>query len=91
MCGIKKIIKTTKTPIVREAKMQRRGLDYDHIRFNTDVVFEVAKKLELPLDETFERMKQYDGLTSFSASYRNRHVVGAKDAARGISTKMIGA
>ena len=89
MCGIKKIIQTKKGSLVRDAKVQRRGLNFDHIRFNTDVVFEVAKKLELPLDEAFERMKQYDGLISLSRSYRHRRVVGAKDAARGISSGII--
>ena len=47
MCKIEKVLETKvqKIPI---GEAQKKGLSYDHIRYNTDLVFAIAKKLEIP-------------------------------------------
>ena len=77
MCKIEKVLETKvqKIPI---GEAQKKGLSYDHIRFNTDLVFAIAKKLEIPIDDAIMRIKQTDNLKTFNNAYSKRNRIRKK-------------
>lgn len=77
MCKIEKVLETKvqKIPI---GETQKKGLSYDHIRFNTDLVFSIAKKLEIPIDDAIMRIKQTDNLKTFNNAYSKRNRIRKK-------------
>ena len=77
MCKIEKVLETKvqKIPI---GEVQKKGLSYDHIRYNTDLVFSIAKKLEIPIDDAIMRIKHTDNLKTFNNAYSKRNRIRKK-------------
>lgn len=71
MCKFEDIIKTTPRKIIVEEK-QKKGISMNRIEFNTNIVFDLAKRLELPLDQTLLLLKGKSA-SYLSSAYRKRN------------------
>jgi len=63
----------------------KQGMSVERIRFNTDVMFALAKRLELPLDRTTELMRRCGGFRRLHRSYTRRGEVSANEIAKELS------
>ena len=75
MCKLDDILKTeVRRPMVGEPA--DKGMSIERVKFNTDVMFAVAKKLELPLDKTADLMRKTGQFNSLRRAYSQRHRLG---------------
>ena len=71
MCKLEDILKTEQKrfPIPNRS---RRGLSYDHIEYNTDLLFMFSKKIGKPLDQALELVRSGRGKIVVDGAYRRR-------------------
>mgnify|MGYP006872991968 CR=1 FL=1 len=72
MCKLDDILKTEirKHSIGEPAE---KGISFERVEFNTDVIFAVAKKMELPLDKTADLMRRKGQFDALRRAYSQRH------------------
>lgn len=90
MCKIEKILKTQRTSIPIGAQLGTKPMSMNQIRYNTDVIFSVAKKLEIPLDEAIDRMKRNGGMKTLNNAYRKRNQVSHSSVVKNITSEISG-
>lgn len=91
MCRIEKILKTQKTVLPHMIKQEEgKTMSVNQIRYNTDMVFSVAKNLEIPLDVAIDRMKKNGGMKTLNNSYRKRNRVSHSAIVKEISSEIEG-
>lgn len=72
MCKLDDILKTeTCRPNI--VKTADKGISVERVKFNTDVMFAVAKGLGLPLDKTAELMRSKGQFSTLRRAYSQRH------------------
>ena len=74
MCKIERVLET-KLQKIPLGEVQKKGLSFDHIKYNTDIVFSLAKKLEIPIDDAIIRIKQKKNLKTFNNAYSKRNKI----------------
>jgi hypothetical protein len=84
MCTLNDILRT-EVRSYDAAPTAKQGMSKERIRFNTDVMFALAKRLELPLDSTAELMRRHDGFSRLYRSFIRRHEASASDIAKELS------
>lgn len=77
MCKFEDIIKTTPKKIIVEEK-QKKGISMNRIEFNTNIVFGLAKILELPLDKTLSLIRDKNN-SLLASAYRKRNEMKEQD------------
>lgn len=90
MCKLDDILKTEQKSVQRPVQT-RRGLSYDHIEYNTNVMFAVAKRLEMPLDKTVDAMRQKGLFKRLDRAYRNRTREKLSSVVKELSSEIVGA
>ena len=91
MCRIEKIIRTQQTTLPPVSKQEGgRPMSVNQIRYNTDMVFSVAKNLEIPLDVAIDRMKRNGSMRTLNNSYRKRNRVSHSAIVKEISSEIEG-
>ena len=63
-------------------------MSMERIRFNTDVMFSLAKRLEMPLDATTELLRSHNGFRRLHRSYGRRHKDSVSDIAKELSLSL---
>ena len=72
MCNLDDILKTEiRKPTV--GAPADKGMSVERLEFNTDVMFAVAKKMELPLDKTAALMRNKGLFSVLHRAYTQRH------------------
>ena len=72
MCKLDDILKTEiRKPTVGEPA--DKGMSVERVKFNTDVMFAVAKKMELPLDKTADLMRRKGQFNALRQAYSQRY------------------
>lgn len=66
----------------------KHGMAMERIRFNTDVMFALAKRLEMPLDSTAELMRKGDGFRRLHRSFSRRHETSVSEIAKELSISL---
>ena len=87
MCKIDKILKTTIRDYNQGEAVGKR-MTKQRIRYNTDVVFAVAKRMELPLDKTAEMMVEKDMFKRLKRFYTRRDSVSVATVGKEISLSL---
>lgn len=68
-----------------------RGMTMERIRFNTDVMFYVAKLLKMPLDRTADLMRNNGAFSLLNKAFGNRHKSTTRDIANLITKSLVNA
>lgn len=84
MCKIDRILSTEVRDFNQGAPAGRK-MTRKRIRYNTDVVFAVAKQIEMPLDKTVDLMLAKDELKRVYKSFSQRDTVSVDSVAKQIS------
>ena len=87
MCKLNDILNTE----VRSYDVEpsaRTGMSQERIRFYTDVMFALAKLLEMPLDNIIDLMRHHDGFRRLNRSYVRRHKSSAYKIAKELSLSL---
>lgn len=84
MCKLNDILNTEVRSYDGEPSA-KQGMSVERIRFNTDVMFALAKRLEMPLDRTMELMRTHDGFRRLYRSFSRRHEASANEIAKELS------
>lgn len=84
MYKIEKILSTEVRDYNQGAPASRK-MTKQRIRYNTDVVFAVAKQMDAPLDKTADLMLAKDVFKRVYKSYSQRDVVSVNSVAKQIS------
>ena len=72
MCKLDDILKTEiRKPTVGE--LSDKGMSVERLEFNTNVMFAVAKEMELPLDKTADLMRRKGQFSALRRAYSQRH------------------
>lgn len=87
MCKLNDVLKTKVYSYDAEPSA-RSGMSQERIRFNTDVMFALAKRLQKPLDSTTNLMRQRDGFRRLHRSYGRRHEVSVNKIAKELSISL---
>jgi len=87
MCSLNDILKTD-IRTYNDAPTAKQGISAERIRFNTDVMFSVAKRMELPLDKTADLMRQKGAFGILNKAYSRRKRCSVSDIAREISQSL---
>ena len=87
MCKLDVILKTNVSNYAGKPTA-KRGMTMDRIRFNTDVMFALARRLELPLDCTTELMRRSGGFKRLYNSYMHRHDMTTSEIAKELSRSL---
>ena len=66
----------------------KHGMTKERIRFNTDVMFSVAKQMKMPLDKTAELMQEKNAFKQLANSYSQRHNTSDNKIAKEISVTL---
>ena len=77
MCKLDDIL-NTEIKTYESLPTAQRGIGTDRVRFNTDVMFSVAKSLEMPLDKTAELMRRKNMFKRLGKAYVRRNAVSMK-------------
>ena len=78
MCKLDEILNTEQKPFL-VPKQGKRGMSYDHIEYNTDLLFMFAKKIEKPLDEALGLLQDGKGKSLADSAYRRRALRSQKE------------
>ena len=89
MCKLDDILKTEVRSIDAQPSA-RHGMSAECIRFNTDVMFAVAKHLEMPLDKTADAMRQKGLFKRLDRAYRYRTREKLSSVVKELSSDIIG-
>lgn len=91
MCKIEKVLRT-KRAVIPALQPQKGGkpMSVNQIRYNTDMVFSIAKKLEIPLDEAVDKMTRNGGMRTLNNSYRKKNRVSRSSIVKEISSGIEG-
>ena len=73
MCKLEDILKTEQKSFLTP-KQSSHGLSYDHIEYNTDLLFMFSKKIGKPLDQTLELVRNGRGKSVVDGAYRRRRI-----------------
>lgn len=73
MCKLDDILQTEQRTFQRPVQT-RRGLSYDHIEYNTDLLFMFSKKIGKPLDQALDLMRSRRGRRVVNGAYSKRAV-----------------
>lgn len=84
MCKLNDIL-NTEIRSYDVAPSATNGMSMERVRFNTDVMFSLAKRLEMPLDATADLLRRHNGFHRLQRSYGRRHAVSASDIAKELS------
>ena len=84
MCKLNHIL-NTEVRIYDVVPSATNGMSMERIRFNTDVMFNLAKRLEMPLDATTDLLRSHNGFRRLHRSFGLRHKVSASDIAKELS------
>ena len=87
MCKLNDIL-NTEVRSYDVAPTASSGMSQERIRFNTDVMFALAKRLELPLDRTTELMRRHGGFRRLYNSFAHRHVTSPYNRAKELSISL---
>lgn len=87
MCKLNDILNTEVRSYDGEPSA-KQGMSVERIRFNTDVMFALAKRLEMPLDRATELMRRRDGFRHLHRSFARRHEVSAYEIAKELSLSL---
>lgn len=87
MCKLNVILDTEERRY-NEAPSAKNGMTQEHIRFNTDVMFYVAKRMEMPLDRTADLMRRCGSFRELQRAYSRRHSMSAQAVANEISSEL---
>lgn len=85
MCKLNDIL-NTEVRIYDGGPSATNGISMERVRFNTDVMFSLAKRLEMPLDATADLLRRHDGFRRLHRSYGRRHEASASDIAKELSS-----
>lgn len=89
MCRIEKILRTQQTTLPPISKQEEgKSMSVNQIRYNTDMVFSIAKNLEIPLDVAIDRMKRNGSMRTLNNSYRKRNRVSYSAIVKEISSEI---
>lgn len=88
MCGINKVLRPTNTghfptSIGRKSK---RPLPVKQVQFYSDTIREMAKKMDLSMDEAVDRIIEMDAMNVLASSYRQKSSVSV--AAKNLKQKI---
>ncbi len=87
MCKLNVILDTEERRY-DEAPDAKCGMSQERIRFNTDVMFYVAKHMAMPLDRTADLMRRRGSFRELQRAYRHRHSMSAQAIANEISNRL---
>ena len=87
MCKLNDILNTEVRNFDGEPSA-KQGMRVERIRFNTDVMFALAKQLEMPLDRATELMRRRNGFHLLRRSYAHRHDVSVCEIAKELSLSL---
>ena len=73
MCKLDDILATAKRPFVKPVP-QKRGLSYEHIMFNTDLLFLFSKRIGIPIDKALQMVSTGKGKVAYRSAYRRRGI-----------------
>ena len=91
MCKIEKVLRTKRASIpALQPQKGGKPMSVNQIRYNTDMVFSVAKQLEIPLDEAIDKMVRNGGMRTLNNSYRKRKSVSSSSIVKEISSEIGG-
>jgi energy-converting hydrogenase A subunit M len=77
MCKIEDIL-NTEYRVCNEQPTAQKGMTTERVRFNTDIVFSIAKKLEMPLDKTADLMRRKGAFKRLGKAFTRRKTVSVK-------------
>lgn len=87
MCKLEAIL-NTEVKTRKVVPSSKRGMTKERIRFNTDVMFSVAKQMKMPLDRTAELMLERGAFKRLANSYTQRHTSSINKIAKEISLEL---
>ena len=87
MCKLEDILKTELRMPLTDIQTEK-GISSERIAFNTDVMFAVAKKMEMPLDKTADLMRQKGMFKTLHKAYAIRHKEGVVGVSKLISKSL---
>ena len=88
MCKLNDILNTEVRSYDSEPSA-KQGMSVERIRFNTDVMFALAKRIELPLDRTLELLRSNDGFRRLHRSFARRHEASANEIAKELCLSLL--
>ena len=88
MCKIEDIL-NTEIRMQEKVNPVKQGMTSERVRFNTDVMFAVAKQLEMPLDKTSELMRRKNMFQRLHRGFAHRHSEGVAQLSKTISKALL--
>lgn len=87
MCKLDDILKTEiRRPTVGEPA--DKGMSVERLEFNTDVMFAVAKIMEMPLDKTADLMRKKGQFSTLRRAYSQRHRLSISSISNSITKSL---
>lgn len=75
MCKLDTILHTSLNSFVKDYPRQKQGMSFDRIEYTTNLLFAIAKRVEMPLDKTIQLIGEKGEMPKLQNSFLKRKMI----------------
>ncbi len=89
MCELDTILQTSLNSFPKDYPRQKRGMSFNRIEYTTNLLFAIAKRVELPLDKTMQLIREKGEMPKLCNSFLKRKAIKPNTIIREISKSIM--